>query len=136
MNNRNKLYTRLDGQNNKVPGSSVLRLKMPKTGKWVEDIPLNECCFPYTELTDTPADVTDDNFTLTILCDATTVYTSVVKFAAPTTTIAEVVDGLNDQLGYLGTFAVDGADITLKLKTEVSDNFLCDGTLSFTVTPT
>lgn len=131
-----KLFTRLDGQNNKVAGSSVYRLKMPKTGKWIQDEQPNECCFPYAELTTTPADVTDDNFTLTILCDATVVFTSVVMFAVATTTIAEVVEGLNDQLGYLGDFSVDGADIALKLKTEVSDNYLCGGTLSFTVVPT
>lgn len=135
MNNRTHIYTRLDAQNNKIPGSSVRRKVMPKVGRWVQE-DVNECCFPYTALTTTPADVTDDNFTLTIKCDATTVFTSVVKFATPTTTIDEVVAGLNDQLGYLGGFFVDGSDITFNLKTEISDNFLCGGTLSFTLTLT
>lgn len=136
MNNKKKIFTRLDAQNNRIPGSSVERMQMPKTGKWVEDTPYNQCCFPYTELSVTPGDVTDDNFTLTILCDAVTVFTSVVKFDSPTTTIDEVVAGLNSQLGYLGSFSVDGSSIVLKLKTEVSDNYLCSGTLSFTVTTT
>lgn len=133
MNNRIRLFTRLDAQNNRIPGSSVERLKMPKTGKWVEDTPYNLCCFPYTELTYEPSDVTNDDFTLTILCDESEKLVASVITSAATTTIDELVDALNAQLEYLGTFSVSGADIILKLKTEISDNWACEGTLSFTV---
>lgn len=131
-NNRMKIFTRLDAGNNRIAGSSVYRKSMPKVGKWVEDT-INQCCFPYTELTATPGGVTDDTFTLAILCDATTVFETTIVLATATTTIDEVVTALNNNLGYLGKFSVNGSDIDLKLKTEVSDSFGCDGTLSFTL---
>lgn len=135
MNNRMKLYTRLDAQNNKIPGSSVKRLKMPRTGKWVEET-VNICCFPYTELTYEPSDFSDDDFTLTILCDAAEKLSVSVIADAATTDVEELASLLNVQLEYLGDFSVSGADIVLKLKTEVSDSWACSGTLSFTVEPT
>ena len=134
-NPRNKVYVRLDAGGNPIAGTNVTRLKMPKTGSW-RQIDANTCCFPYTELTVTPADVTDNDFTLTILCDATTLLTVKVYTTAATTTIDELVDALNTQLSYLGQFFVDGSDIKFKLKLDVSEAWACTGTLSFTVNPT
>lgn len=135
MNNRTRIYTRLDGQGNKVAGSSVERLSMPRVGRWVaEDI--NECCFPYTELSATPADVTDDAYTLTVLCDATHVLTFLMVFDDATTDIDDLVSELNANAGFLGSFFVDGSDITFKLKSSVSDSFGCTGTLSYTIATT
>jgi hypothetical protein len=134
-NNRSKLFTRLDGQGNKVPGSSVQRQKMPRTGRWVsEDI--NECCFPYTSLTATVADVTDDSYTLIVLCDAVMKLTFKVVFEEATTDIDDLVSKLNANLSFLGSFSADGADVVLKLKTEVSDAFGCTGTLTYTLATT
>lgn len=134
-NTRQKLYTRLDAQGNRIAGSSVERLKRPRVGRWVEEA-VETCCFAATDLTTTPADVTDDAFTLTILCDATAVLTTSFELAAATTTIDELVDELNRLYPYIGGFYVDGADIGLKLRKDVSDGFGCDGTLSFTVATT
>lgn len=134
-NNRSKIYTRLDNQGNKVPGSSVLRKKMPKTGKWVaEDV--NECCFPYTSLTATVADVTDDRYTLRVLCDATAMLTLLLVFDEATTDVDDLVSKLNANAPYLGTFLSDGSDVVLRLKTEISDSFACSGTLSYTLATT
>ena len=134
-NNRSRLYTRLDGQGNKVPGSSVLRQKMPRTGRWVsEDV--NECCFPYTSLTATVADATDTAYTLTVLCDAAEVLTLLLVFDEATTDIDDLVSKLNANVPYLGSFSADGSDVVLKLKTEVSNSFGCGGTLSYTLATT
>lgn len=55
-NNRKdlKAYVRFDGSGRVVPGSLILRKKMPKVGKWVE-IQAYECCAPTTTTTTTAA---------------------------------------------------------------------------------
>lgn len=55
-NNRKdlKAYVRFDGSGRVVPGSLVLRKKMPKIGKWIE-IQAYECCAPTTTTTTTAA---------------------------------------------------------------------------------
>lgn len=134
MNNRLKIFTRLDAQNNRIPGSSVKRLTMPRTGKWVEDVPANLCCFPYFQLSATPSDVTDDDFTLTITCDGVDVVVVNVTAEAATTSIDELVDLLNEKAGYLGDFSVSGSTIVFKLKQEVVT--CAEEDLEFTVEPT
>lgn len=134
-NPRMKYYTRLDGSGNPISGTNVARLKMPKTGSWRE-IDGNTCCFPYTSMTYTPADVTSDEFTVIILCSASEMLSVQVILEVDTTTIEELVDALNAQLSYLGQFSVDGDAIDLKLKLSVSEGWLCDGDLTFTVIPT
>ena len=47
-----KAYVRYDGSGRVVPGSLILRRKMPKVGKWVE-IQAYECCNPTTSTTTT-----------------------------------------------------------------------------------
>ena len=47
-NKRNlKAFVRYDGSGRVVPGSLILRQKMPKVGKWVE-VQAYECCNPTT----------------------------------------------------------------------------------------
>ncbi len=55
-NNRKdlKAYVRFDGSGRVVPGSLILRKKMPKVGKWIE-IQAYECCAPTTTTTTTAA---------------------------------------------------------------------------------
>lgn len=135
MTNRLKMYSRLDAQNNRIQGTSVLRKKMPRTGKWVEDEPVNLCCFPFFELTATPSDVTDDSFTLTIQCDGSDIVVLNMVADAATTDIEGLVALLNDKASYVGIFSASESDIILKLKQEVAGD--CDEVdLSFTVEPT
>lgn len=49
-----KAYVRFDGSGRVVPGSLILRRKMPKVGKWKE-ITAYECCNPTTSTTTTVA---------------------------------------------------------------------------------
>lgn len=44
---RLRAFVRFDGSNRVVPGSLILRRKMPKVGKWKE-IAAYECCNPTT----------------------------------------------------------------------------------------
>jgi len=57
-NNRKdlKAYVRFDGSGRVVPGSLILRKKMPKVGKWIE-IQAYECCAPTTTTTTTVSDI-------------------------------------------------------------------------------
>lgn len=135
-NPRMKEFVRQDFNYRDIAGTNIWRLKKPKSGNWRQITDGTACCFPYTSLSYTPTDVTDDNFTLTILCDATTMLLAKVLIASATTSIDELVDALNDQYSYLGQFFVNGSAITFKLKTDVSDVWNCAGTLSFTVIPT
>lgn len=135
MTNRLKLFSRLDAQNNRIQGTSVLRKRMPRTGKWVEDELVNVCCFPFFSLTATPSDVTDDEYTLTILCDAAEIVVLTMTAGAATTDIDGLVALLNSKAGYLGVFSASGDDIILKLKQEVAGD-CAEEDLSFTVEPT
>lgn len=135
-NPRYKEYVRQDAAYRDVAGTNIWRLKKPKSGNWRQITDGTACCFPYTALTYTPSDVTDDDFTLLIKCDSTTMLLAKVKTATATTTIDELVTALNTQYSYLGQFAVDGSAIDFNLKQDVSDVWLCSGTLSFTVIPT
>jgi len=49
-----KAYVRFDGSGRVVPGSLVLRKKMPKVGKWME-VQAYECCVYTTTTTTTIA---------------------------------------------------------------------------------
>lgn len=51
-----KAYVRFDGSGRVVPGSLILRRKMPKVGKWKE-ITAYECCNPTTTSTTTTASI-------------------------------------------------------------------------------
>ena len=54
-NNKNlKAYIRIDGSGRDVPGSLILRNKMPGNGKWKEVLAY-QCCNPTTTTTTTTA---------------------------------------------------------------------------------
>jgi len=57
-----KAYVRFDGSGRVVPGSLVLRRKMPKIGKWQEIVGY-ECCNPTTTTTTTAAPTTTSTTT-------------------------------------------------------------------------
>ena len=62
-----KAYVRFDGSGRIVPGSLILRRKMPKVGKWKE-VQAYECCdpnFPTTTSTSTTAAPTTTSTTTT-----------------------------------------------------------------------
>jgi hypothetical protein len=52
-----KAYARYDGSGRLIPGSLILRNKMPKNGKWVE-VQAYECCVPTTTSTTTSTPTT------------------------------------------------------------------------------
>jgi hypothetical protein len=133
-NPRMREFVRQDANNNDVAGTNISRKKKPKVGKWREITPWNECCFPSTDLTYTPPDVSLDGITLTIACDAASVL--VVSFAAVSTDIDSLVSLLNTNLSYLGVFTVDDSDIDFKLRQEIADGLCAEGELTFTVTET
>lgn len=135
QNNRLKSYTRLDGQGRRVPGSNVLRLKKPVTGSWVED-EAYQCCGPSITVEGTPEDVFLANIVLSILCDDVEVLS--ITSLGDSTTIEEMVDVLNANFSYLGTFSTDGTDITLLLHLNIANTLCPDGDLTLEVggTPT
>jgi hypothetical protein len=133
-NNRKKFFTRVDAHGNRITGTSVIRSVKPKVGRWVEEAAIS-CCFPYAELTYDPVDVTDTDFTFTLLCGAAPLIVANITTTV-TTTIAQVVDALNAALSYLGEFTTDGTNIIFKLRLSVSEPLACAGILSFTVEPT
>ena len=132
MNNQLRYYIRMDQRGMLVSGSGIWRLKKPSTGRWKE-VEGDVCCSPFTALTDTPADVSITDITVTIACDATTVLTVVAP--GTSTDIITLVAILNTNLSYLGSFSENGTVVTLNLIQDIA-NTLCTGTLTMTVTGT
>lgn len=66
-----KAYVRFDGSGRVVPGSLVLRRKMPKVGKWQEIVGY-ECCNPTTTTTTTATPTTTTTTTATPTTTTTT----------------------------------------------------------------
>ena len=66
-----KAYVRFDGSGRVVPGSLVLRRKMPKVGKWQEIVGY-ECCNPTTTTTTTATTTTTTTTTATPTTTTTT----------------------------------------------------------------
>lgn len=127
-----KYFTRLDYQGRRIAGSGVIRRKKPSIGRWVEETETT-CCFPFTSLTQTPADTYISDITLTILCDDTEVM--VTTIVGSSTDIDTLVSELNSNLAYLGTFSTDGTDVILHLHQDIADS-ICAGELTMTVTGT
>lgn len=125
-----KYYIRLDGSGRKIPGSGVIRNKKPSIGRWVEE-DVETCCVPAVLVTATPSDVTTDNATVTLLCDAVTFAEYTLTFTA-VTTIDGLTAELNSQLGFLGRFTNNGTIITLHYLLEIAEN-LCAGTTTMTI---
>lgn len=60
-----KAYVRFDGSGRVVPGSLVLRKRMPKVGRW-QEITTYECCNPTTTTSTTTVAVTTTTTTTTV----------------------------------------------------------------------
>lgn len=126
-----KYFTRLDGQGRRISGSGVVRRKKPSIGKWVED-EVETCCFAFTALTDTPNSLNLSSVTVTLLCDATAI--STMKVMLGSSTIDQLVDNLNTNLSYLGTFSTDGTTITLHLHQDIANTICPSGTVTMDIT--
>lgn len=132
QSNQLKSYIRIDASGRDVPSTNVLRRKMPVTGRW-RKLEAYECCGPSTFLSTTPADVSLSTVTFTLLCGITIVATAVLTPTTATVTIEDVVNVLNDKIGFYGLFSVyTTTDISLRLKQDIADA-LCSSTLSFTI---
>jgi hypothetical protein len=62
-NHRLKAYVRVDGTGRVIPQTMVLRLKMPKSGRW-QEIQTYACCNPTTTTTTTTSTTTTTTTTL------------------------------------------------------------------------
>lgn len=133
QNNKLKAFTRLDSSGRIVPGSTVLRTKMPVTGRWIS-MEAYACCFPSITIESTPGDVSVDDIVLSILCDDVEVLN--IVSGSTSTTIDEMVAALNTNFGYLGTFSTDGTSITLLLKLDIAQSLCPDGDLTMDITGT
>lgn len=133
MNPKLKTYIRIDANGRDIAGSNVLRTKMPVTGRWRE-LDSSLCCAPYIAIETTPADAYVSNIVISILCDDIEVMA--ITSTGDSTTIQEMVDILNANFSYLGTFSTDGTIITLKLHLSIAETLCASGTLTMSVTGT
>lgn len=129
-----KAYERYDGNGKVVPGSLVLRDRIPKNGKWKE-VETYLCCNG-TELFYTPASYPIVTPNVLIFCNGT----NVDNDGAPGTAnnINELVALLNGETGtanYGHYVAQSDGSVKLTVPQSVVDSFCPTGTLSFTITP-
>jgi hypothetical protein len=129
-NPRLKLFIRLDGNGQAIPGSVVERLKQPRQGRWKEII--SDACCDGTTLAATPSATSGTSATVVIKCDSTTKITVIA--AGTISDIDTLEDVLNKTAGYLGVFEESGGDINLVLKSGIVQDLACAGTLSMTIT--
>lgn len=132
-NNRMREFVRLDVRGMDIAGTNIYQKTPPKSGRFREITP-TPCCSAF-ELLYTPADVTDDTFTVTITCDGTTIATALVTQTDPTVTIDDVVELLYQQAKFVGKWSVEGDQILLQLNPDIARNCADPTDLAFTVTP-
>ncbi len=134
MNNpKLNTYIRIDANGRDIAGTNVLRTKMPVTGRW-RQLNANLCCGPYIAIETTPGDTYVSDIVISILCDDIEVMA--ITSTGDSTTIQEMVDVLNANFSYLGTFTTDGTTITLKLHLPIAETLCAEGTLTMDVTGT
>lgn len=132
-NNRLREFIMQDNRGIDVPGVLIKQKTFPKTGRWREITP-QPCCSAF-ELLYTPADVTDDTFTVTVTCDGTTIASALVTQDDATVTIDDVVELLYEQAKFIGKWSVEGTQILLQLNPDIARNCADPADLAFTVTP-
>ena len=76
LNKSLKFFVRIDGVGNIIPSSGQFRLRKPKTGKWKELAPINQCCSTTTTSTSTSS--TSTTTSTTTLAPTTTTTTTVL----------------------------------------------------------
>lgn len=127
-----KAYERYDYDGRVVPGSLVLRDRKPKNGNWKE-LTGYECCNPvvlyYTPIL--PITYPD----VRLFCNGLSISNNAE--AGEYTTIADLVEGLNGNVGYTGygSYAT-GPNGSVALTVNASTLALCPtGVLSMTIVP-
>jgi hypothetical protein len=130
-NPRLNFYVRLDAQGRPIEGSGVYRLKQPTVGRW-QKIESQGCCSGL-ELRTTPADVTDDTFTITIACDTVDLIVATVTGDVATADVSELVALLRQKAEYLGSWSVDGDEVVLQLNSDIAFNCADSADLELTI---
>jgi hypothetical protein len=136
-----KGWVRFDGNNNAVAGSLIFRKNKPKVGNWKEYTDVNLCCSPYTLISNVVPGTPPSNLCavgFSIYCDDFSVLSASSTLNLVGISAQAVVDGLNAQFSFLGTWVVvSTSEVGLQLKQTIADslcpsgvltiNFLCGG---------
>lgn len=125
-----KIYIRIDGKGNLIPGSAIKRNQKPKIGKWKEVEPTNVCCFDSTTLTSTPEDTVPGDYVVEFQCDASAVAT----FSVTVDEGSSLQGALNQKLSFLGQFSEVDGDIQVKVPADFITALGCSGTLTLEIT--
>jgi hypothetical protein len=133
MNKRTlKAFVRYDGSGRVVSSSLILRKQKPKVGKWTE-IQGYECCNDVT-LTFTVPSPTITDVVLRLFCNGTQIH--YLFTPSDSTTIADVINILNNTFNVLGTFSNPSGNIIELVMSGDQKTALCPvGTLTFDVVP-
>lgn len=133
MNKRTlKAFVRYDGSGRVVSSSLILRKQKPKVGKWTE-IQGYECCNDVT-LTFTVPNPTITDVVLRLFCNGTQIH--YLFTPSNSTTIADVINILNNTFNVLGTFSNPSGNIIELVMSGDQKTALCPvGTLTFDVVP-
>lgn len=133
MNKRTlKAFVRYDGSGRVVSSSLILRKQKPKVGKWTE-IQGYECCNDVT-LTFTVPNPTITDVVLRLFCNGTQIH--YLFTPSDSTTIADVINILNNTFNVLGTFSNPSGNIIELVMSGDQKTALCPvGTLTFDVVP-
>ena len=118
-----KAYVRYDGSGRVVPGSLILRRKMPKVGKWTE-VQGYQCCSTLTLNSGTLNSFPYASAAFVVYCDASGQY-SYVNTDISVTNIDELVAALNAAGSGVGTFSVapDGVTVNITLSEGTQASF-------------
>jgi hypothetical protein len=125
-----KAYSRFDGTGRIVPGSTVLRRNKPRVGKWIE-MQTYECCNDVTLLY-TVSSPTITDVSVRLFCNGTEI--NYLYTASDSTTIASLINILNNTFNVLGVFTNPSGNIIQLVMSGAQKAALCPvGTLTFTV---
>lgn len=128
-----KSFSRLDGSGRIIPGSTVLRIKKPKNGKWIEDQTF-KCCNDVT-LIFTVGSPTITNVALRLFCNDTLIGIP-MQTHVNTTTNGGILIALNNAFSTLGVFSNVGALFTLILNVDQKNSLCPAGTITMTIAAT
>lgn len=124
-------FIRIARDNSPIDGTNKSLKSAPRQGRWlkVDAITGNVCCDNVTLNTDSPGAGT--YLILTFVCDSTTIAT--ISLPELTSTTETLIDDLNTNLPYLGTFSIGEDTDTIDLKINRTSLPPCDGTLTYTM---
>jgi len=130
----NQLYsfTRLDSSGRVVAGSTVVRKKMPKTGRWRQDLSEVCCQAPLTSLLTGSVTLNSSDVTFTLFCDGVAV--AVLASGQAGTTLASEITIANNKFSAYGEFTANGTvQADLRLKDDIADGLCPGGVVTFTI---